>query len=102
MRLRTPLTGEQVTRRLDDTGWVGDTSAIRRTFAVEYDTALRIVAEVGKAAIELDHRPDIDIRWDRLSFHMTTHTAGDVVTELDFKLAERINAIALRHGAVPA
>jgi len=32
---------------------------------------------------------------------MTTHTAGDAVTELDFRLAERINAIAAEHGARP-
>jgi hypothetical protein len=41
---------------------------------------------------------DIDIRWDVLRFAMTTHTADDVVTELDFQLAERINAIAASHG----
>ncbi|RCG30021.1 4a-hydroxytetrahydrobiopterin dehydratase [Sphaerisporangium album] len=99
MSLRTPLTSESVTERLGDTGWSGDTAEISRTYAVEYDTAIRIVAEVGVAAIELEHRPDIDIRWDRLRFAMTTHTAGDVVTELDFALAERINEIARRHGA---
>lgn len=101
MSLRTPLTADQVAERLAQTGWLGDTTEIRRTFDVEYDVAIRIVAEVGAAAIELEHRPDIDIRWDRLHFAMTTHTAGDVVTELDFKTAERINEIASRHGAMP-
>lgn len=81
---------------------VGGLTEITRTFAVDYDTAIRIVAQVGEAAIELEHRPDIDIRWDRLAFAMTTHTAGDQVTELDFKLAERINAITRDHGARPA
>ncbi len=99
MSLRTPLTAEQVTERLARTGWSGDTTSIYRVFAVEYDVAMRIVSEVAVAAIELEHRPDIDIRWDRLRFSMTTHTAGDVVTELDFKTAERINEIATRHGA---
>ncbi len=101
MSLRTPLAAEQVRQRLADTGWSGDTVEIRRAFSVDYDTAIRIVGEVGRAAIELEHRPDIDIRWDTLSFTMTTHTAGDVVTELDFQLAERINAIAHGHGARP-
>ncbi|MBB5626371.1 4a-hydroxytetrahydrobiopterin dehydratase [Sphaerisporangium krabiense] len=90
-----------MTERLSDTGWTGDTVEISRTYAVEYDTAIRIVAAVGVAAIELEHRPDIDIRWDRLRFAMTTHTAGDVVTELDFALAERINEIARQYGAQP-
>lgn len=99
MGLRTPLTAEQVDRRLTDTGWSGDTSQITKVFTVDYDTAINIVAEIGKAAIELEHRPDINIRWADLTIMMTTHTAGDVVTELDFALAERINAIADAHGA---
>ena len=41
----------------------------------------------------------MDIRWDRLHISMTTHTAGDVVTELDFVTAERLDAIATEHGA---
>jgi 4a-hydroxytetrahydrobiopterin dehydratase len=99
--LRTPLTAERVAERLADTGWSGDTAEISRTFAVEYDVAMKIVAEVAEVAIEMEHRPDIDIRWDRLRFAMTTHTAGDVVTELDFATAEKINAITEEHGAEP-
>jgi 4a-hydroxytetrahydrobiopterin dehydratase len=101
MSLRTPLNAEQVSKRLADTGWSGDTAQISQAFAVDYDTAIRIVTEVGAVAIELEHRPDIDIRWDVLRFAMTTHTAGDVVTELDFQLAERINTIAASHGGKP-
>ncbi len=82
-------------------GWHGGTSGITKDYRVDYDTAVRIVAEIGKAAIELEHRPDIDIRWDRLRIFMTTHTAGDVVTELDFALAARIDAIAAGQGAQP-
>ncbi len=102
MALRDPLTNDQVSdwlRRSD--GWSGSTAGISKTFAVGYDDAIQIVTEVGAAAIELEHRPDIDIRWDRLSFAMTTHTAGDVVTELDFILAQRIDRIAAAHGAKP-
>lgn len=41
----------------------------------------------------------MDHRWDHLHITMTTHTAGDVVTELDFLTAERIDAIVAEHGA---
>ena len=40
------------------------------------------------------HRPDLDIRWTGLHVFMTTHTAGDVVTELDLATAARLDAIA--------
>lgn len=90
--------GELPGRLTELGGWHGDTAGIAKDYAVGYDTAIRIVAEIGQAAIELEHRPDIDIRWARLHVFMTTHTAGDVVTELDLLLAARIDDIAKAAG----
>jgi 4a-hydroxytetrahydrobiopterin dehydratase len=70
-----------------------------RTYAIGYDDAISAIAEIGEAAIELEHRPDIDIRWAGLTVYLTTHTAGDVVTELDFLTVARVDDIAARHGA---
>ncbi len=93
------LTSEQVNEKLAALdGWHGENATISKDYNVDYDTAIKIVTEIGEAAIELEHRPDIDIRWDRLHIHMTTHTAGDVITELDFLLVDRIEAIAASHG----
>lgn len=103
MALRDPLPADDVQARLDEReGWSGDAEEIEKTFQVGYDDAILIVAEIGKVAIELEHRPDMDIRWDRLHISMTTHTAGDVVTELDFLLVDRIDTIAAEHGATAA
>lgn len=100
--LRAPLTAEDVEARIAERlGWSGDTSRLEKTFHVHYDTAMHIVGDIATAAVELEHRPDIDIRWDSLRIVMTTHTSGDIVTELDFLLADRIDAIAAEHGAVP-
>jgi 4a-hydroxytetrahydrobiopterin dehydratase len=41
----------------------------------------------------MDHHPDIDIRWRRVTFTLSTHSAGGV-TALDTALAERITGIA--------
>ena len=49
-------------------------------------------------AEELDHHPDIDIRWRTLLFGLSTHSAGGV-TQLDIELAHRIDAAATAHGA---
>lgn len=93
------LTAAQVSERLATlNGWRGDTSAVTKDYEVNYDTAIEIVVEIGKAAVELEHRPDIDIRWDRLRVSTTTHTAGDVVTELDFLLIARIETIVGSYG----
>lgn len=83
-------------------GWHGSTMGISKTYAIDYDEAIQAVGAIGLAAVELEHRPDIDIRWDKLTVYLTTHTAGDVVTELDFLLAERIDQITAAHGATTA
>jgi 4a-hydroxytetrahydrobiopterin dehydratase len=100
MALRDPLTADDIAARLAErVGWTGDTEEIEKTFDVDYHAGVAIVVEVAQVAIELEHHPDIDIRWDTLRFAITTHTAGDVVTELDFLLADRIDTIATTHGA---
>lgn len=80
-------------------GWHGDTSGITKTYEIGYDNAIRAVAEIGAAAVELEHRPDLDIRWGGLTVHLTTHTAGDVVTELDMMTVKRLDEIAARYAA---
>ena len=60
--------------------------------------AIDWVTRIAEAAEELDHHPDIDIRWRTLTIGLTTHSAGGL-TELDLLLAERIDAIV--DGAVP-
>jgi 4a-hydroxytetrahydrobiopterin dehydratase len=80
-------------------GWQGDASAIRRTYkAPDFPTAIRIVDAVADVAEQLNHHPDIDIRWRTLQFSNVTHSAGGV-TEADIELARRIDAIAAEHGA---
>lgn len=80
-------------------GWQGGTTGIERTYPLGWDTAAAMVAEVIPLAVELAHRPDLDIRWAGLRVFLTTHTAGDVVTELDLVTAARLDAIAAALGA---
>jgi hypothetical protein len=50
---------------------------------------------------EIGHHPDIDIRWQRIRFAITTHDAGNRITAADFDLARHIDEIAAGHGAKP-
>jgi 4a-hydroxytetrahydrobiopterin dehydratase len=75
-------------------GWTGGTSGISKDYPVGWDAAVRVVASVGPLAAELEHRPDMDVRWTGLRVFLTTHTAGDVVTELDLVTASRLDALA--------
>src|SRR5690242_15386402 len=88
------LDQEAIARRLDDhPNWTGGAESLRRIYtAPTFAAAIAVVDKVAEAAQELDHHPDIDIRWRTLRFLLTTHSAGGV-TDLDLQLAVRIDEI---------
>jgi 4a-hydroxytetrahydrobiopterin dehydratase len=73
--------------------WSGDTKAITRTAELAtFPDAVAVVDRVAVVAEEMNHHPDIDIRWRTLTFRCATHSAGGV-TRLDIELARRIDEI---------
>lgn len=88
------LSADQVTDALHGlAGWSGDTSAIVRTAELPtFPAAIAVVDRVAVVAEELDHHPDMDIRWRKVTFTCSTHSAGGV-TEKDLELARRIDEI---------
>jgi 4a-hydroxytetrahydrobiopterin dehydratase len=82
---------EQARATLD--GWFGGPYSMSRLVQTgSFATVIEIVNQVAAAAVELDHHPDIDIRWRTVRFAVTTHSAGGL-TDLDIDLAHRIDAI---------
>jgi len=81
-------------------GWEGDPTSLRRTLqAPDFRTAIRLVDAVAEDAEAMDHHPDMDIRWRNVTFVLSTHSAGGV-TGNDIELARRIDAHAVRLGAL--
>ena len=58
----------------------------------DFAASLAFVNAVGVLAQEMDHHPDIDIRWNVVTLRLSTHTAGGI-TRLDLELARRIDAL---------
>jgi 4a-hydroxytetrahydrobiopterin dehydratase len=74
-------------------GWAGDQRGINRTAELpSFPSAISVVVQVAEVAEEMDHHPDIDIRYRKLTFRLVTHAAGGV-TDLDIELAKQIDAI---------
>ncbi|MGY1854796.1 4a-hydroxytetrahydrobiopterin dehydratase [Modestobacter sp. SYSU DS0290] len=90
MARRTPLTPDQLTAALAELPeWSGDTSGIERTVqGIDFADAAEVMADLALAADELDHHPDVDVRWRTLRVFLTTHSAGGV-TDLDVEYARR-------------
>ena len=78
--------------------WSGDRDALRRTVhAPSFLDGIRLVGAVAEIAEDMDHHPDIDIRWRDVTFTLSTHSSGGV-TDLDLTLARRIDALAPQGG----
>lgn len=94
------LTEEEIYGRLAALpGWTRQGSAIVADIeAPDFPTAIRLVDQVAEVAETMNHHPDIDIRWRRTHWLLTTHDAGGL-SELDLDQADRISTIAARLGA---
>ena len=76
-------------------GWAQADNALTRSFVrADFVEALALVLEVGKLAEAANHHPDIDIRYRNVRLRLSTHSAGNTVTEKDFALARKINDLS--------
>lgn len=78
---------------LDGWTWAGGSSGLVRTAKLPtFPAAIAAVDRVAEIAEQMDHHPDIDIRWRTLTFTCATHSKGGV-TALDVRLATQIDEI---------
>jgi 4a-hydroxytetrahydrobiopterin dehydratase len=75
-------------------GWSRSGDSITRTFAFAgFPDAVAFITRLVEPAEEMEHHPDVDLRYNKVIVQLSTHDQGGL-TELDFKLA------ALVDGAV--
>jgi 4a-hydroxytetrahydrobiopterin dehydratase len=96
------LTGQQVADAGLD-GWAyliayGAGALQTRIHTRDFAAGLHLVNAIGVAAEEMDHHPDLDLRYTRVDVRLTSHDAGGV-TERDLTLARRISDFAKVAGA---
>ncbi|MDR3080457.1 MAG: 4a-hydroxytetrahydrobiopterin dehydratase [Streptomyces sp.] len=82
-------------------GWRRDGDEITRSFGIRYHGGVAMIVHVADVERLIGHHADIDLRWGRVRFGITTHDAGHKLTGADFDLAARIDGIARAHGAEP-
>jgi 4a-hydroxytetrahydrobiopterin dehydratase len=100
--LPVPLTESEIEARLRELpGWTRSGQEITKTFPTRYHGGVALIVHVADIERLIGHHADIDLRWDTIRFGITTHDAGHQITAADFDLAQRIDAIAEAHQAVP-
>ena len=73
--------------------WSGDGNGLHRTVELpSFRDAVAGIVAIADVAEEMDHHPDIDLRWRTLHLALVSHSAGGV-TALDLELARRIDAL---------
>ena len=74
--------------------WSVEGNALVRTFqAKSFPAAIAFVSRIAQAAEAAQHHPDIDIRYRQVTLRLTTHDAGNTVTERDMQLAARADEL---------
>jgi 4a-hydroxytetrahydrobiopterin dehydratase len=91
------LTGQQVADAAL-TGWVNLFGTLKTRVATSnFTTGLALVNAIGAAAEEMDHHPDLDLRYGHLDIRLSSHDARGL-TGRDIRLAKRISTLVATAG----
>ncbi len=76
--------------------WRKRSANIVRTLTFkDFVAAMKFINAVARLAEQNEHHPDIDIRWNRVTLALSTHSEGGL-TKKDLSLAHGIDRIASR------
>lgn len=88
------LSEEAVAQALKRLDWGREADVlVKEVTLADFGAAMGFVNEVARLAEERDHHPDIDIRWNKVTLRLTTHSQGGI-TEADVELAGEIDRLA--------
>jgi 4a-hydroxytetrahydrobiopterin dehydratase len=74
--------------------WAKEGDAISRTYEFgDFNESMGFVNRVALTAEKADHHPDIDIRWNKVTLTLSTHSEGGI-TPKDLDLADRCDGLA--------
>ncbi|MGA0556665.1 4a-hydroxytetrahydrobiopterin dehydratase [Larkinella sp. VNQ87] len=74
--------------------WQEENNQLTRTFTFrDFSEAFAFMTRVALIAEKMDHHPAWTNVYNKVTLQLSTHDAGDTVTEKDRKLAEAINQI---------
>ena len=74
--------------------WTEEDNKLKRTFEFkDFVEAFGFMTKVAILAEKMDHHPNWSNVYHQVKIELTTHDAGNTVTENDRKLAEAIDAL---------
>jgi 4a-hydroxytetrahydrobiopterin dehydratase len=83
-------------------GWLHAPGAVTtRLRTGDFATGMRLVEAIGEAAEEMNHHPDITLRYAAVDVRLSSHDVGGV-TDRDVRLARRVTELAEEVGVAPS
>ena len=78
--------------------WKETTEALERTFVFKnFIQAFSFMTEVGFYAEKQNHHPNWSNVYNKVNIMLTSHDAGNTVTDRDFKLARKIDEVYAKY-----
>jgi 4a-hydroxytetrahydrobiopterin dehydratase len=75
-----------------------DANSLKANFKFKhFKEAFAFMTEVAFAAESINHHPNWSNVYNQVNLELTTHDAGNTITELDHKLAKKVEQIAQKH-----
>ncbi|ALI99051.1 4a-hydroxytetrahydrobiopterin dehydratase [Rufibacter tibetensis] len=79
--------------------WTEQDNQLSQNFQFkDFKEAFAFMTEVAIVAEELNHHPWWSNSYNKVEMRLTTHDAGNTVTDKDHVLAQRISVLAERYG----
>jgi 4a-hydroxytetrahydrobiopterin dehydratase len=97
--VRQPLSDLEIQRALGTLpGWARRGDTLVKTFSMRtFPDGITLVTRVADEAERANHHPDIDIRYTKVTFTLSTHDAGGI-TRKDLELASAIDRAREQQG----
>ncbi len=74
--------------------WKLDNNKLKKTFTfVDFTAAFGFMTKVAIVAEKMNHHPTWTNTWNTVIIELSTHDAGNTVTDLDRKLSEAIDKL---------
>ena len=81
--------------------WQETNNKLYRKFEfADFSEAFAFMTRVALAAEKMDHHPEWKNVWNRVEIWLSTHDAGDVITEKDRKLAAKIDKLVTHNSSL--
>jgi 4a-hydroxytetrahydrobiopterin dehydratase len=78
----------------DSFKWIESNDKLKRKFEFkDFNEALAFINKLAPICESMNHHPEINWVYNKIELTLSTHDAGDKITELDYQLANKIDEI---------